>query len=125
MILGYPGETENDIWEGFQFFESLNLDSIAVVNLIPFPGTAVREICEQNGYLTEQADSWDNYYFDIKNPKILIETEHLSQEQLKKILKKIFFKLYTDRTRLLTLLKNMSFSDIKDGTMMMIQKMTS
>ena len=122
MILGYPGEIEEDIWDSFNFFKSLNLDSVAVVNLVPFPGTYVRKICEENGYLTEQAYSWNNYYFDIKNPKILIETENLRVEQLQKIMKKIFFKLYTDKKRIKTLLKNMTLEDIKDGVKIMIRK---
>jgi radical SAM superfamily enzyme YgiQ (UPF0313 family) len=122
MIIGYPGETEEDIWESYNFFQSLNLDSVAVVNLIPFPGTVVRKVCEEHGYLTDEANSWDNYYFDIKNPKILIETEYLSKQQLRNILKKIFFKFYTNPRRMITLLENMQLSDIIAGAKMMIQK---
>ncbi len=125
MIIGYPGETEDDIWESYDFFESLKLDSVAVVNIIPFPGTVVRKICEENGYLTEEAKSWNNYYFDIKNPKILIETEYLKKKQLKSILKKIFFRLYTNPRRVAGLLKNMQPSDILAAAKMFTQKIIS
>lgn len=122
MIIGYPGETENDIWESYSYFKSLNLDSIAIVNLIPFPGTAVRKLCESNGYLTEEAAIWDNYHFDIRSPKILIETEYLRKEQLISILKKLFFKLYTNPRRISTLFQNMQFTDMVQGIKLFWQK---
>lgn len=122
MIIGHPGETEDDIWESYDYFQSLSLDSIAVVNLIPFPGTAVRKLCEKHDYLTDEAGSWDNYHFDIKDPKILIQTEFLGKEQLKKILKKVFFKLYTNPHRVISLIKNMQLSDILTGAKVFIQK---
>lgn len=115
MIIGFPGEREADIWEGFDFFQSLQLDSVAVVNLIPFPGTQVRDICLEHGYLTELAKNWDNYYFDINAPKILIETPELPAEQLRQIMSKVFVKLYTDPRRVLRLVRNMSLKDIATG----------
>jgi radical SAM superfamily enzyme YgiQ (UPF0313 family) len=122
MILGFPGETEEDIWESYDFFSSLGLDSIAVVNLIPFPGTQVRSTCEENGYLTEEASSWDNYYFDIKDPKILIETPFLPKDRLKAVMKKVFLKLYTDRRRLWTLVRHMSWRDVLSGAATMVKR---
>lgn len=122
MIIGYPGETEQNIWDSYDYFRSLRLDSVAVVNLIPFPGTAVRDVCVEHGYLTEEANSWDNYYFDIREPRILIATDLLSKEQLKEILKKIFFKLYTNPRRMFSVLRNMQLSDIVEGASIFAQR---
>jgi radical SAM superfamily enzyme YgiQ (UPF0313 family) len=58
-IIGYPGETVQDVEKSLDFFFSLPLDSMAIVNLVPFPGTEVREHCEGKGYLTKEARNWD------------------------------------------------------------------
>jgi len=125
MIVGYPGEREQDIWESVDFFQSLKLDSVAIVNLVPFPGTAVRALCEEKGYLTDEAAHWDNYYFDIADPKILVETEEMSKEQLKAIMRKVFFKLYTDPRRVWRLLRTMSPKDILSGVATMARRFVS
>ncbi len=83
MIMGYPGETWADIRRGIRFFRELNPDSLAIVNLIPFPGTEVRRICEENGYLTRAAENYDNYYFKIFNIRALISTPRLSALKLR------------------------------------------
>lgn len=115
MIVGYPEETRDDILESYEFFKSLNLDSMALVNLIPFPGTVVRQICDEKGYLTPLADNWDNYYFDIKDPKILIETPALPQEELQKIMRMLFLRIYANPKRVAKLLRNMSPGDMLEG----------
>ncbi|MBF0471817.1 MAG: radical SAM protein, partial [Gammaproteobacteria bacterium] len=122
MIIGYPGEREEDIWESYRYFMDLGLDSTAVVNLIPFPGTDVRSECEKNGWLTPEAADWNNYYFDIKDPKVLIETEYLSQADVRRLLKKIFLKIYTNPRRVATLVKNASIRDLLSGAVMMTQR---
>ena len=81
-ILGYPGDTLGDLDASLAFFLSLPLDSTAIVNLVPFPGTAVRRLCEQKGYLTEAAKDWSNYYFAINCPIPLWETPELPAEKL-------------------------------------------
>ncbi len=78
IILGYPGETWRDIAESIGFFFRLNLDSLAIVNLVPFPGTAVHELCYKAGYLTAEASNLDNYYFGLLKVKHLIRTPSLS-----------------------------------------------
>ncbi|MBF0152940.1 MAG: B12-binding domain-containing radical SAM protein [Magnetococcales bacterium] len=123
MIIGYPGETEADIRESYAFFKSLRLDSMAVVNLIPFPGTDVRQLCLDNHWLTEQANDWDNYYFDIANPKILIATDLLSQEQTRELLREIFFKFYLEPRRIMTLLRHMQVGDMVEGAKLVLRKL--
>ncbi|MBF0219409.1 MAG: B12-binding domain-containing radical SAM protein [Gammaproteobacteria bacterium] len=125
MIIGYPGETEADIWESYHYFRELRLDSTAVVNLIPFPGTDVRAICEANGWLTKEADDWDNYYFDMNNPKVLIETQWLSQADVQRLLKQIFLRIYTDPRRVMTIVRNASMRDLISGAKMMASRMVS
>ncbi|MCI0476243.1 MAG: B12-binding domain-containing radical SAM protein [Anaerolineales bacterium] len=93
-IIGYPGETKEDIAKSLEFFFGLPLDSMAIVNLVPFPGTEVRSICERNGYLTEAAKNWDNYFFSLNNPIPLIETPQLSGDELIRCVRGAYRRMY-------------------------------
>lgn len=121
-ILGYPGETVKDINESLDYFISLDLDSMAVVNLIPFPGTEARELCIEKGYLTPEASNWDNYVFDIQNPKILIETEFLSRGTLRKKINEVYRRIYLNPKRMYRIAKHMRLEDIAAGSRIMLSK---
>lgn len=122
-ILGYPGETKEDIETSLDYFMKLDLDSMAIVNLIPFPGTEVRKLCEERGYLTPLADDWNNYIFDINKPRILIETEHLTANTLKRLINKAYFRMYLNPLRIFRILSNMKPKDIVAGTKIMLSKL--
>lgn len=64
-IIGYPGESMEDVRESINFFLSLDVDTISIAPLVPFPGTEVRRICEEKSYLTEAAKDWDNYVLHL------------------------------------------------------------
>ena len=51
-IIGYPGETKEDIRESLNYFASMGLDSFAVVTCVPFPGTTAWKICQEKGWFT-------------------------------------------------------------------------
>ena len=123
FIIGYPGETIEDIEKSLDYFIKLNLDSMAVVNLIPFPGTEARKICEENGYLTDEAGNWDNYIFNIENPKILIETKFQKREEIVKMINKIYKKFYLNSQRIYKILKRMKAKDILRGAKVMLSKL--
>jgi len=123
MIIGYPGETEQDIIESYDYFDKLKLDSLAIVNLIPFPKTAVRKICEKKGYLNKAAQDWNNYIFDIKNPRFLVETEYLDLPALQRIYRKLYLKTYLKPSRMLTLLRHMKLGDVWEGSKTMGRKL--
>ncbi len=121
-IIGYPDETVEDVEESLDYFMDLDLDSMAVVNLVPFPGTEVRRICEDKGYLTPEAHDWNNYIFDVKAPKILIETEFLDRTTLLRLINKAYRRMYLDPKRIYRFLKYMKPKDIIDGTKVMLSK---
>jgi len=93
-IIGYPGETLQNIEESLRFFEKLNLDSLAIVSLIPFPGTEAHALCKKNGYLTESAKNYDNYCFQIYKVNPLIRTPMLNDRKLKRLIKVAYLRLY-------------------------------
>lgn len=122
IIVGYPSETVEDIEQSLEFFMNLDLDSMAIVNLIPFPGTEVRRICENKGYLTPEAQNWNNYIFDIKAPKILVETEFLDRKTLLHLINKAYRRMYLNLKRIYNLLKHMELKDSIEGTKIMLSK---
>ena len=105
MIVGYPGETIDDLNESMKYFQRLGLDSIAIVNLIPFPKTPVRGICEKNGYLTEAAKDYENYYFRVFNANILVATPHLNEITARRFIRLFFLRFYLRPDRLLRILR--------------------
>lgn len=105
-IIGYPGETLENIKESLTFFHEIKLDSMAIVSLVPFPGTEAREIAEKNNWLTEAANDWKNYSFVLKSPPILISTPYVSAEKLKKIISQAYFKMYLRPSVILNILRN-------------------
>ena len=100
-IVGYPGENKSDIKESIMFFHKLGLDSCAIVPLVPFPKTALHGLCKQKGYLTPYADNYDNYYFKIFNPKILVVTEAVSAKELRWFIKIFYISFYLHHKRLI------------------------
>ena len=93
-IMGYPGETREDMKQSIDFFQKLGLDSCAIVGLVPFPKTALHGLCKQNGYLTQYADNYDNYYFKIFNPKILVLTGEVPEQEIRWFIKMFYLKFY-------------------------------
>ena len=93
-IMGYPGETREDMKQSIHFFEKLGLDSCAIVGLVPFPKTALHGLCKQKNYLTQYAENYDNYYFKIFNPKILVLTGEVSEREIQWFIKIFYLRFY-------------------------------
>ncbi|MBU0951912.1 MAG: B12-binding domain-containing radical SAM protein [Elusimicrobia bacterium] len=119
-IIGYPEETIEDIKESINFFLKLPLDSMAIVNLVPFPGTEARAVCEEKGYLTDKALNWDNYYFSINNPIPLIKTPMLPENKLVSIIHKAYNRMYFRPSWIIRSIKHLSVSQIVRGIKILI-----
>jgi len=61
FILGFPGETREDIEETIKFSRELPLQRAAFHSFIPLPGTEVWKEMEKNGEL-DRVD-WERYFF--------------------------------------------------------------
>ncbi len=117
LIIGYPGDTEADVEESLRFFLDLPLDSMAIVNLVPFPGTEVRGVCEANGYLTPAARDWDNYYFGLNRPVILIETPWLSATRTARLVRDAYRRIYLRPTWMFRTLRHLSLRQLIRGAL--------
>jgi len=80
FVIGYPGETEEDVRETLKYANALSLDQRHIHIATPFKGTPMYETCEKNNYL---ADSISKATYKIP----VIETPMLSREVLYKIWK--------------------------------------
>jgi len=119
-IVGYPGETVADVNRSLDFFLSLPLDSMAIVNLVPFPGTEVRELCERQGYLTPEAANWDNYYFAINRPIPLIETPELPRRELVRLIRQAYRRMYLRPSWLWRAARHLTWRQMLEGAGVML-----
>jgi len=58
-VLGYPGETEEDILATIQFIKKLPLDFAQFYCAVPFPGSALYEEAKRNGWIN--TDDWTRF----------------------------------------------------------------
>ncbi len=93
-IIGYPGETRQSIRESIRYFQHLELDSFAVVTCVPFPATTARQVCEENGWLTDRARNYENYWFEVFKVSPLIETPFLSADDLRRAILWVYIRFY-------------------------------
>ncbi len=106
-IIGYPGETPESIKESINYFMKLNLDSFAVVTCVPFPGTTAWQVCEREGWLSEQAADYDNYWFEVFKVTPLVSMPHLTGKQLSRAIFWVYVRFYILNVRRFLLVARM------------------
>lgn len=57
FIIGFPGETWEEIRQTIKFAEDLNADYVKLFNAVPLPGTRLYEMAREQGALIEDFDS--------------------------------------------------------------------
>ena len=115
FIIGYPGETKDDIMKTIDYALSVPLDSASIITLVPFPGTVVRKICEEKGYLTEEARDWNNYIFVRNKPFNLLQTEYLTFKDIKEYTALFHRRFYLRPSYMLRMLRVLNFTQIIRG----------
>jgi len=100
FILGFPGETKEDIEQTIEFAKELPLNRAAFHSFIPLPGTAVWAEMEKSGEL-EHVD-WERYFFWAG----AYVPQGLKREELRKLHRKAFLGFYL-RPRII--LQNLKF----------------
>ena len=93
-ILGYPEESLADLRESVSFFLKMPLDTSAIVNVIPFPTTELERYVAEKGLLTELANNYDNYYFRLFRPNILIKPTRMKMGRLGWEIKRAYLLFY-------------------------------
>ena len=131
LVIGMPGETEDQIWDSFHIAKELEVYSPHISIATPYPGSELYDLCIENKYL-EDSFSLDDLF--IKS--FCISTENWDGKKLKEIyskgqrfllvsllkkhpvvfLKKVLRKLFTEPVKFLRI----TFSVISNKTVSMI-----
>jgi radical SAM superfamily enzyme YgiQ (UPF0313 family) len=89
VVLGFPGETKETVWNTVKFAEKVSPDSICCYDVAtPFPGTPLYELVKEKGWL--KVTDFDKY--DINTP--IFETPWLKMKELKEIRERAFRHFY-------------------------------
>ncbi|UCD84421.1 MAG: cobalamin-dependent protein [Deltaproteobacteria bacterium] len=86
FIVGFPGETKEQIRRTFSFARKLRLTSAGFYIANPLPGSKLYEICKERGYLKEEFD-FETINFNKSN----YETPEFTSRELENIRDKEYF----------------------------------
>jgi len=107
VIVGYPGETRNDILETGSLLKKLDLDYIQVYCSVPFPGSPVYNIVKNNGWLA--SDDWAMFEQNFS----VINTPYLSAKDVMALREQIVKDFYFNPKKMIkTVLKVRSPGEI-------------
>ncbi len=70
ILVGIPGETDEDFDLTYDFLQRIKADVVYINNLVPFPGTAIRDYCETRGLL-KPIGSYEEYMSCLENEPII------------------------------------------------------
>lgn len=92
FIVGFPGETLEQMRATFRFARTVKVDSAAFYVATPLPGTELLQICEEKGYLPPGFKFEDANY-----SRPVLSTPEFTPEQLERLVVTEFWKfnLYT------------------------------
>jgi len=82
FIIGFPGETLDNMKETIDYALKSKLDWVRLYLLQPFPGSAIYKTCVENGYLTEDYDYTKTKIF---KEKFFIKTPQFNPEDVEKL----------------------------------------
>ena len=90
FVVGFPGETKEQIRRTFRFGRSLAVSSVHYYAATPYPGTPLYDICRRGGYLT--AD-FDIEKLGVKN--VVIQTPEFTPAELEQMIarEKLLFRV--------------------------------
>jgi len=90
MIIGFPGETREMVYQNIQFAKSLKLSMIQFTPITAFPGTEFYEEMKAKGMIT----STDYRDYDLFHS--MMRTDQLSSEELYGLMKEAYAAYYLD-----------------------------
>src|SRR3990170_6787623 len=88
VILGFPGETKETVWETVKLVEKLNPNDVGFNIATPYPGTPMYDYVKENGWL--KITDFDRY--DTATP--VVESPSLSMKDLAEIRERAYQRFY-------------------------------
>jgi len=92
VVLGFPGETKESMWETIKLVQKIGPCDIVYHIATPYPGTPMRDEVIKNGWL--RVTDFDRY--DTATP--IFETPELSMAEIREIREQAFHKFYLSTT---------------------------
>jgi len=97
-IIGYPGETIDDIEESLSVAKKYPITRVHFYNLIPYPGTEVFELISEKGYFIMKPEQYLNEVSDLastpvfETPELLVETRIKLLQKSRQVQKEVTIK---------------------------------
>jgi magnesium-protoporphyrin IX monomethyl ester (oxidative) cyclase len=85
FVIGYPGETIDDIKRTLEYANELPLKDRHIHIAIPYPGTPLYDLCKKNGYIKVDGEE---LYEELLVSNGLITTPEFTPEKVEEIKKK-------------------------------------
>ena len=95
VIIGYPGETRDDIMETWRLVKNLDLDYIQVYCSVPFPGSYLYLYAKEKGWINSQ--DWTNFEQNFS----VLDTPYISAGEVMEFREKMVKDFYFDIRRIL------------------------
>ena len=80
FVIGYPGETKEEIQVTFDYGNALPFDARHFHIATPYPGTEIFDICKEKGYFAFDSD--EELYRNLLHSKSCITTEEFTNEEV-------------------------------------------
>jgi len=87
FIIGFPGQTEEDVEDAFRLCEKYPIRLANFNNLIPYPGTAVYDECVEKGCLLSKPEEYLNATA-TKDAVTVVGTKELPEEKMNRLLRR-------------------------------------
>lgn len=98
-VMGYPGETEDDLLQTIKFMKSLPLDFAQFYCAVPFPGSELYETAKREGWIN--TDDWTMFEQNFS----VLDTPELKAERVMELRRRAFKDFYLRPGMFLKVLK--------------------
>jgi radical SAM superfamily enzyme YgiQ (UPF0313 family) len=98
FLIGSPDETVDDIVQTIEFMVQCRLDYADIYIVVPYPGTALYDLCRERGLLRNHL-KWSDFVIDDKEALPILRSHHFSPQQLMDIRRYIDMNVVTPLNR--------------------------
>jgi radical SAM superfamily enzyme YgiQ (UPF0313 family) len=108
FMVGNPGETEESLERTISFAKELDADYAYFGNLVPFPGTELRELAEKNNWLL------DTDMGAVRYERVIMNATELQTEELKTCLNRAYRSFYLRPSYIIKRLAKLNLMNIRN-----------
>lgn len=113
-MMGYLGETKEQMLQTVDFIKETNPTGFQINPVVPYDGTALWKQCDEKGLIPKEGLDWRGVSC-VPTDVIPVQMTEMSQEELFKLRRKMYRKIYFSRWLLHNFFKLRGFDDLKIG----------